>query len=193
MTAAAAQRSETSSSSEPGGQSTELPSRRHNKLQIVEQTGQKRHLRERQFTNYNEDYIQFDSLELDERPYKRSKEEHVVTIPSIAASHLELETAWAVVVNAGESILDEEEDLLPAGAHEQVYVQVCILSFGPASPLAPLTGRQAVHCTVKIFSNPLSLPATGAQYSCCQMARRRLQVSCMIPPTKACLQPDCLA
>lgn len=85
---------------------------------------QKRHLRERQSTNYNEDFIEFDSIELDERPLKRSKFGHDRTIPSISASHLELETAWAVVVNAGESILDEEEDLLPAGAHEQVYVQV---------------------------------------------------------------------
>lgn len=85
---------------------------------------QKRHLRERQSTNYNEDFIEFDSIELDDRPFKRSKFAHERTVPSISASHLELETAWAVVVNAGESILDEEEDLLPAGAHEQVYVQV---------------------------------------------------------------------
>lgn len=91
----------------------------------VEEVNQKRHLRERQFTNYNEDYIQFDSLELDERPFKRSRGEENTTVPSISASHLELETAWAVVVNAGESILDEEEDLLPSGAHEQLYVQVC--------------------------------------------------------------------
>ena len=127
MTFLAAQPPETSSSSEQGGHSAELPPRRHNKLQVAEHTGQKRLLRERHFTNYNEDYIQFDNLELDERPYKRAKDEHIVTIPSIAASHLELETAWAVVVNAGESILDEEEDLLPAGAHEQAYVQVCTL------------------------------------------------------------------
>lgn len=87
----------------------------------------KRHLRERQTTNYNEDYIEFDSIELDDRPVKRSKFSHERVLPSISASHLELETAWAVVVNAGESILDEEEDLLPAGAHEQTYVQVCLL------------------------------------------------------------------
>ena len=118
------QRAEVSSTSEAGTSSAELPSRRHAKAYAVADTGHKRHLRERQFTNYNEDYIQFDSLELDERPYKRVKEGHAFTVPSISASHLELETAWAVVVNAGESILDEEEDLLPAGAHEQVYVQV---------------------------------------------------------------------
>ena len=102
-------------------------------LQQQQQTGlasggkavnQKRHLRERHVTNYNEDFIQFDNLELDERPFKQARTEHATTVPSISASHLELETAWAVVVNAGESILDEEEDLLPAGAHEQVYVQV---------------------------------------------------------------------
>ena len=85
---------------------------------------QKRHLRERQSTNYNEDFIEFDSIEFDDRPTKRGKFGHEWTVPSISASHLELETAWAVVVNAGESILDEEEDLLPAGAHEQIYVQV---------------------------------------------------------------------
>ena len=90
----------------------------------VEEVNQKRHLRERHFTNYNEDYIQFDNLELDERPFKRGRVEQSTAMPSISASHLELETAWAVVVNAGESILDEEEDLLPAGAHEQLYVQV---------------------------------------------------------------------
>lgn len=94
----------------------------------VEEINQKRHLRERQFKNYNEDYVQFDSLELDERPFKRSRGEENTAMPSISASHLELETAWAVVVNAGESILDEEEDLLPSGAHEQLYVQVCLAS-----------------------------------------------------------------
>ena len=92
----------------------------------VEEVNQKRHLRERHFTNYNEDYIQFDNLELDERPSKRGRVEQSTTMPSISASHLELETAWAVVVNAWESILDEEEDLLPAGAHEQLYVQVSL-------------------------------------------------------------------
>lgn len=93
-------------------------------LTPAEEVNQKRHLRERHFTNYNEDFIQFDNLELDERPLKRGKTEQNIALPSISASHLELETAWAVVVNAGESILDEEEDLLPAGAHEQLYVQV---------------------------------------------------------------------
>lgn len=95
-------------------------------IPVVEDVNQKRHLRERHFTNYNEDYIQFDNLELDERPSKRSRVEQSIAVPSISASHLELETAWAVVVNAGESILDEEEDLLPAGAHEQLYVQVSL-------------------------------------------------------------------
>lgn len=95
-------------------------------IPAVEEVNQKRHLRERHFTNYNEDYIQFDNLELDERPSKRGRVEQSTAMPSISASHLELETAWAVVVNAGESILDEEEDLLPAGAHEQLYVQVSL-------------------------------------------------------------------
>lgn len=40
------------------------------------------------------------------------------------ASHLEMETAWAVLVGAGNSVSDEEEDLLPDGASEAVYVQV---------------------------------------------------------------------
>ena len=42
----------------------------------------------------------------------------------MAASRLETETAWAVMVNAGSSITDEEEDLLPEGASEKIYVQV---------------------------------------------------------------------
>ena len=112
------------SASASGGQQYSARSGGSNTL-AVEEVNQKRHLRERQFTNYNEDYIQFDSLELDERPFKRSRGEENTAVPSISASHLELETAWAVVVNAGESILDEEEDLLPSGAHEQLYVQVC--------------------------------------------------------------------
>ena len=101
-----------------------LPAKQQISSTSLEGQKQKRHLRERQSTNYNEDFIEFDSIELDERPIKRSKFSHERAVPSISASHLELETAWAVVVNAGESILDEEEDLLPAGTHEQIYVQV---------------------------------------------------------------------
>ncbi len=121
MTTATAQHQTVQPAVQPEGQGTDHPARQHS---TAEEVNNKRHLRERHVTNYNEDYIQFDNIELDERPYKRAREDYVATVPSIAASHLELETAWAVVVNAGESILDEEEDLLPAGAHEQVYVQV---------------------------------------------------------------------
>lgn len=122
MTSVNAQHIPAHSAVESSGQGTDS-SQPHN-ASAAEEVNQKRHLRERHFTNYNEDYIQFDSIEFDERPYKRVRPDQVAAVPSIAASHLELETAWAVVVNAGESILDEEEDLLPAGAHEQVYVQV---------------------------------------------------------------------
>lgn len=124
MTIAAGQSMPAQSARQSSGQSTDTSTAQHKAQAAIEEFNQKRHLRERHFTNYNEDYIQFDNLELDERPYKRAREDYVATVPSVAASHLELETAWAVVVNAGESILDEEEDLLPAGAHEQVYVQV---------------------------------------------------------------------
>ena len=49
----------------------------------------------------------------------------MLTAPgAVAASRLETETAWAVMVNAGSSITDEEEDLLPEGASEKIYVQV---------------------------------------------------------------------
>ncbi len=49
----------------------------------------------------------------------------MLTTPgAVAASRLETETAWAVMVNAGSSITDEEEDLLPEGASEKIYVQV---------------------------------------------------------------------
>ena len=111
---------------QPSAPSGATSSQQQTLLAASEEVNQKRHLRERHFTNYNEDFIQFDNLEFDERPFKRGKTEQASAVPSISASHLELETAWAVVVNAGESILDEEEDLLPAGAHEQVYVQVSL-------------------------------------------------------------------
>ncbi len=125
MTIAAAEIAPANPVRQSSGQSTDQSSQQQHKTPAaVEEVNQKRHLRERHVTNYNEDYVQFDNLELDERPYKRAREDYVASVSSIAASHLELETAWAVVVNAGESILDEEEDLLPAGAHEQVYVQV---------------------------------------------------------------------
>ncbi|KAL0034074.1 hypothetical protein WJX79_007286 [Trebouxia sp. C0005] len=124
MTIAAAQIAPANPVHQSSGQSTDTSTQQHRTLAAVEEVNQKRHLRERHVTNYSEDYVQFDNLELDERPYKRAREDYVASVPSVAASHLELETAWAVVVNAGESILDEEEDLLPPGAHEQVYVQV---------------------------------------------------------------------
>lgn len=110
--------------SDPSAQHSTDSQQQHYTPTALEGGNKKRHLRERHFTNYNEDFIQFDNLEFDEKPFKRGRLEGATTVPSISASHLELETAWAVVVNAGESILDEEEDLLPPGAHEQVYVQV---------------------------------------------------------------------
>lgn len=124
MTTPAAIAASISAELQPSPPSVATASQQQKLLGANEEVNQKRHLRERHFTNYNEDFIQFDNLEFDERPFKRGKTEQATTVPSISASHLELETAWAVVVNAGESILDEEEDLLPAGAHEQVYVQV---------------------------------------------------------------------
>jgi hypothetical protein len=124
MTVAAAESAPANPVRQISGQSIDMSTQQHKTLAAVEEVNQKRHLRERHVTNYNEDYVHIDNLELDERPYERAREDYVASVPSIAASHLELETAWAVVVNVGESILDEEEDLLPAGAHEQVYVQV---------------------------------------------------------------------
>ena len=127
-------------------------------IPVVEEINQKRHLRERHFTNYNEDYIQFDNVEFDERPSKRGRTEQSTAVPSISASHLELETAWAVVVNAGESILDEEEDLLPAGAHEQLYVQVSIAWNGtPGLCVALHVVANGVLCPEFTLHNILSM------------------------------------